>query len=359
MTLATLGMQRLWQQRLVGRPFGTPAAVVGWLGAVQSQEYLGAAWSLGMRLAEATEDAIEQAFTSGAILRTHVMRPTWHFVTPEDIGWLLELTASRIKATLAYYGRQLAIDDALLPRSNAVIARALEGGHFRTRAELAVDLAANGIAAEGQRLGHLVMSAELDAVICSGPRRGKQFTYALLAERAPNARTLSREEALSELTRRYFTSHGPATARDFSWWSGLTLADAREGLALAGEALTSAEIDGQTYWFPPSLADAVADGAADTTAFLLPTYDEYLVGYSGFGASLTGGRGNPERNQFTAAVVFGGRVIGNWRRTLSKQMATVEVAPFEPLSARERDAIFAAAQRYGAFLGLAVECVGV
>ena len=156
------------------------------------------------------------------------------------------------------------------------------------------------------------MRAELDGVICSGPRRGKQFTYALLAERAPQAKTLTRDEALAELTRRYFTSHGPATARDFVWWSGLTVADAKAGLALVGADLSQEEIDGQTYWFSAAALPA-AEPAHE--AFLLPTYDELLVGYEGFGAALTGGRGNGEWAAFTATIVMGGRVVGNWRRT--------------------------------------------
>ena len=190
MASAAIGLQRLSQQRLTHEPLATPAEVVAWLGAVQSQEYLGAIWSLGMRMRDATDAVIERAFNEGAILRTHVLRPTWHFVTPADIRWLLELTAPRVRATMAHYDRQLELDDALYLRSNAAIAGALAGGQYRTRAELGTALAAAGLVAEGQRLGHIVMRAELDGVICSGPRRGKQFTYALLAERAPQAKTL-------------------------------------------------------------------------------------------------------------------------------------------------------------------------
>ncbi len=357
MTPADLGLQRLAQQRLIGQRFATPEEVVGWLGAVQSQEYLGAIWSLGMRMdGDVTDDVIERAFTEGTILRTHVMRPTWHFVTPADIRWLLELTAPRIRATIAYYDRQHGLDDALYARCDEIIARALEGGKHLTRAELGKALVEAGIVVEGQRLAHVIFHAELDAIVCSGPRRGKQFTYALLAERAPTAKTLPRDEALAELTRRYFTSHGPATARDFAWGSGLTMADVRAGLKMVGSDLSHEEIAGQTYWFPASLSP-VAESSE--VAFLLPTYDELLVGYTGFGAALTGGRGNGERTAFSATIVIGGRVVGNWRRTIVKGAVVVEVATFAPLAASEREAIFAAASRFGAFLGMSVECVGV
>ena len=277
--------------------------------------------------ADATDAVIERAFTEGTILRTHVMRPTWHFVVPADIRWLLELTAPRIKATIAYYDRQHGLDDALYARCNEIIARALEGGKHLTRAELGTALAESGIVVEGQRLAHVIFHAELDAVVCSGPRRGKQFTYALLAERAPTARTLPREEALAELTRRYFASHGPATARDFAWWSGLTMADTRAGLKMVGADLSHEEIAGQNYWFPASRSPAVEPSE---TAFLLPTYDEFLVGYQGFGAALTGGRGNGERTTFSATVVIGGKVVGNWRRTITRGVVVVEAGAIRP-----------------------------
>ena len=351
-----IGPQRLAQQRLTRDPLATPAEVVAWLGAVQSQEYQPATWSLGMRMGAATADVIEQLFTSGAILRTHVMRPTWHFVTPDDIRWLLELTAPRVKATQTYYDRRLELDDALYARSNAAIGEAVAGGQYRTRAELATALGNAGIPAEGQRLGHIVMRAELDAVICSGPRRGKQFTYALLAERAPNARTLSRDEALAEITQRYFTGHGPATVRDFSWWSGLTVADARAGLTLVGSTLVHDEIGDQTYYFPADMAPADDPGEV---AFLLPTYDEFLVGYSAFAASLNGGRERGDWPAFYAALVIGGQVVGNWRRTITHKAAVIEVAPFSPLSAPQREAILTAAGRYGAFFGVPVEVIEV
>ena len=197
------------------------------------------------------------------------MRPTWHFVTPADIRWLLELTAPRVNQANAYMYRKLELDDALFRRSNAAIARALEGGRHLTRAELASVLAQAGIVAEGMRLGYIVHRAELDAIVCSGPRRGKQFTYALLDERAPQARRLARDEALAELTGRYFTSHGPATADDFAWWSGLTKADVKAGLEMVATQLIHKVIDSKSYWFS---ASTPPPRKSSHQAFLLPTY---------------------------------------------------------------------------------------
>ena len=217
MSGVAIALRRHYHQRLTQNPLPGPAEVVAWLGAVQAQDYPGAKWALGLRMQDAADDIVERAFSDGAILRTHVMRPTWHFVTPADIRWMLNLTASRVNAASAYMYRQLELDDALFLRGNAVIARALQGGRQLTRVELRGALAEAGIVAEGARLSYIVMRAELDAVVCSGPWRGKQFTYALLDERAPRSRALERDQALAELTLRYFRGHGPATARDFAW----------------------------------------------------------------------------------------------------------------------------------------------
>src|SRR5215207_3273640 len=192
--------QRLHNQRLSTTTFTNPSDLVGWLGAVQSQDYAAAKWALGQRIKNATDDAIEQAFNAGLILRTHVMRPTWHFVRPEDIRWMLALTAPRILTQSATYFRKLELDKSIFKRSNAVITKALKGGKQLTRAELMSVLKLNGIANDNLlRFTYLIVHAELNGVICSGARRGKQFTYALLDERVPQTRTRERDEALAEL----------------------------------------------------------------------------------------------------------------------------------------------------------------
>jgi hypothetical protein len=195
------------------------------------------------------------------------------------------------------------------------------------------------------------MHAELEAVICSGPKRGKQMTYALLDERAPHARSMPREEALAELTRRYFTGHGPATVRDFTWWSGLTMADAKAGLAMCDAHLAHEEIDGSTYWFS---AATPPKAKPYEEAILLPTFDEFLVGYAGFGASRTEGWNIREVGAFAAMIVLGGRIVGSWRRTFKGRTIVIELTPFAPLTGTENEAVAAAAERYGAFIGMPV-----
>ena len=345
--------QRLHNQRLSAPTLTDPAAVVGWLGAVQAQDYGMAKWAVGLRLSDGSDGLIEQAFDDGAILRTHVLRPTWHFVTPADIRWLLDLTAPRVRQQLSYYDRRLEVDDALLSRAYAIIERALADGQQLMRAELGAALQAEGIdTSDNQRLGHLLMHAELAGLIGSGARQGKQQTYALLATRAPEAKTLPREQALVELARRYFRGHAPATLKDFAWWSGLTVADAKQGVeALAGE-LESREIDGETYYFAET---APAPVAAERTAYLLPNYDEYIVGYTDRSLIY-----DPVHDQhldargnflFNHTVVLDGQVVGIWRRTLRKAAVIVALQPFVPLSAEQQAAINAAAQRFADFLG--------
>ena len=226
-----IAVQRLDNQRLARQGPRDPADLVAWFGAVQAQDYPAAKWALALRMPDGTTDAgIERAFNDGRILRVHVMRPTWHFVAASDLHWMLELTAPRVHRALTYGYRKLALDLATRNRAAGVIERAVGGGQSLTRAELGACLARAGVVATGVRLALLTAHAELEKVICSGPQRGKQSTYALLAQRAADPTRLSRDEALAELTGRYFRSHGPATIRDFVWWSGLTIADAKRGL---------------------------------------------------------------------------------------------------------------------------------
>jgi len=356
MTNLDIAHQRLHNQLITRRTFEKPGDVVEWLGAVQAQDYAAAKWAVGLRLQGTTDDDIEQAFTRGAILRTHLMRPTWHFVSPADIRWILALTAPRVNAVNAYYYRKLTLDDAVFMHSNAVLAKALQGGKQFTRPELVSVLQQAGIATDDlQRFTHIMMRAELDGIVCSGARRGKQFTYALLDERAPQARTLNRDEALAEFARRYFTSHGPATLQDFVWWSGLTVADARAGLEMVTSQLMHEVVDGQTYWFSMSTPPAKDLSQA---AYLLPNYDEYIVGYTDRSAVFDASHTNkldPRGNVlFNHTIVMDGRVVGTWKRTIKKDAVIITPSLFTPLNDAQTRTFAAAANRYGAFLDMSV-----
>ena len=353
-----LAYQRLSSQQLTASQFANPADVVGYLGAVQSQDYGAAKWALGMRLTASTDAAIEQAFNEGKILRTHVMRPTWHFVTPVDIRWMLELTAPRVNALAAYYYRQVELHEAIFEQCKKVIIKALEGGNHLTRKELVTALEEAGVATNDLRATHILMWSELDTLICSGTRRGKQHTYALLDERAPQAKSLPRQEALAELIRRYFMGHSPATLSDFVWWSGLTMADAKAGIESVKSELACEMIDGQNYWFSPA---AITVQPTEPTAYLLPNYDEYSVGYSDRSALYEGDA--PDHLDPRGAIllnyiiVMDSQVIGAWRRTLKRGRVIIELKPFAPLTDIQTAAIQKAAEHYGSFLGLSAELV--
>lgn len=350
MIFSDIPHHRLHNQHISHPAFDKPGDEVRRLGAVQSQDYAAAKWALGLRLQNADDDLVEQAFTDGAILRTHVMRPTWHFVAPEDIRWLLALTAPRVNAASAYQYRKLELDQKLFQRSNAVLAKALRDGNYLTRDELRQRLAQAGISTDDLlRSTYIVMHAELDGIICSGPRRGKQFTYALLEERAPRAGELPRDEALAELAGRFFTSHGPATVHDFAKWSGLTIADATGGLEEVKSRLEHELIDGHTYWFAPSASIA---RAPSPTAYLLPSYDEYTIGYRNHDAVFNSTQFESLIYNYT--IVIDGQVVGTWRRTLKKDAVMIELNFFTPPTKAQKLAVAAAADRYGKFLGLSV-----
>jgi len=345
---------RLRNQLLSQTELTSPVEVVIWFGAVQAQDFAGAKWALGQRVKDATEAEIDRAFNEGKILRTHVMRPTWHFVAPADLRWLLKLTAPRVHAANGYQYRALEISSSLMQQSQTIFEKALRGGKYLTREELALALKQAGISSDDQlKITYLVLSSELDGVICSGPRRGKQFTYALLEERLPPSHDMARDEALAELTRRYFSSHGPATLQDFIWWSGLTSADAKSGLEMLGAELARERISGQLYWFR-ELGEVTKESSP--AVHLLPDYDEYGVGYTDrtltydtIHDSLLDARGS-----FIAQyiIVIDGQIKGTWKRTIRKNSVIVEINPFRTLKKAEKKEVTRAAEGYAKFLGL-------
>ncbi|HZI88494.1 MAG TPA: winged helix DNA-binding domain-containing protein [Pyrinomonadaceae bacterium] len=346
--------QRLRNQQLSSPKFTKAGDVVKWMGAVQAQDYYGAKWALGQRMLSATDEDIERAFAHGKILRTHIMRPTWHFVSPADIRWMLKLTAPRVNACNSHYYRKLELDERVFRQSNKVLVAALRGGKQLTRDILRNVLQQARISTSGLRLVYILARAELDGVICSGARQGKQFTYALLDERAPQTKDLSRDECLSELTRRYFASHGPATVQDFVWWSGLTVADAKAGIEMTKRRLVQEVVDGQTYWLPASTPAARGSSQA---AYLLPTYDEYLIAYKdrGFAVDSIHGKQAISRNPvFSSPIVIAGRVVGSWKRSFKESSVVITINPFSSFGKSERQTVDEAAQRYGSFLNMRV-----
>ncbi len=341
----------------IGRQqFSAAEQVVSHLVAMQSQDYLGAAWGIGLRAARVGHEGVNRAFDAGSILRTHVLRPTWHFVLPEDIAWLLELTAPRVQAINGTMYRKLGLTEQILGRSDEVLAETLSGHRHMTREELKPVLAAAGLpVAAPMQLTYLMAHAELTRTIVSGPRKGKQLSYALFADRAKAARSLQRDEALAELARRYFASRGPANEHDLAKWAGLTLTDARKGLEAVRGELDSVETDSGRQWFAPG---ADPETAPSPTVHLLSIYDEYIASYRGWEQIVASDVGRALvalGNALTHVVLLDGRIVGSWRRDFRTSAVVIEVKLLERLADAELGAMAAAVDRYAAFFGVSAE----
>jgi hypothetical protein len=345
--------RRLAGQSLVGPPADSARALVARLRAVQAQDYAGARWAIGQRVRGATDASIAQACDAGTLIRTHLLRPTWHLVAAEDLRWMLALSGPRVQQLNAGRYRGLGLDAATLRVGHDAVARALADGAVATAAELGAAVERAGISlAEPQRLAHLLMHAELAGLVCSGPRRGAQHGYVLLDARVPAAAPRDRDDALRELALRYFPTRGPATAHDFAWWSGLTVGDARRAAELAAPDVVREEIDGRPHWGP---AEPPAVDVREPRAHLLPNYDEYFIGFRDRGAILQAVARDAlpvDRGEVLSAhlVVLDGQVVGGWRRVQTARASTVRVTPAVALRDADRAAVEAAAARYGAFL---------
>jgi len=341
---------RLSNQRIASSEFKRPEEILGWFGAMQAQVFAMAKWAFGLRLKDETEGSIDILFNEGKILRTHLLRPTWHFVAPQDIRWMIALTAPRVHAVNKYYYKKFELDSSVFKRANAEIVKMLRGGKTLTRTSLNKALSRAKIKADGLRLSYIFMQAELEGIICSGPRAGKQFTYALLDERVPLTKPMHLQDSLAELSKRYFASRGPATLQDFVWWSGLTSKQANEGIAMLGKNFIHERSGNQDYVLNPA---SFRNETKGQTSFLMPDYDEYGIGYKDRSALL-------KKIQQTATdvtnvspyshmLIVDGVISGTWK-VLDRKPIEVEVTPFFPMPKMKQQAIAQAVKRYKSFL---------
>ena len=339
--------QRLINQKIIDKGFQQPQDAVEFLGAVQAQDYPMSKWAVGIRTKNATDKMVEQALDEGLILRTHILRPTWHLVSHKDIRWMLALTAPHIHQISAHYNRKMELSNDLLNLTDALLAKAVEGHKHLTKAELMAHLELAGINTSEGRSSLILIHAELNGVLCSGKQNGKNNTYALLEERVTPAPSYTREESLGLLARRYFRSHGPATLHDFGWWSGLKISDAKAGLESVKEEFLSETIENQTYWFLPDIQTAL-----QPSTFLLPAFDEFMVSYKNRAASLDSSNVSAAitaNGIFKPIIVVDGQVKGLWSRTLQKEKVSIKTHFFsdtitDPLLTK-------AAKEFASFLG--------
>lgn len=354
MSTAHIPTLRLFNQKISTNHFDTPKALIAHLGAVQAQDYPMSKWAFGVRLPHATDASIEAALDAGELVRTHVLRATWHIVPGQDVRWMLALTSKYIKASAAIRDRDLGIDSALYTRTNDLIAKALEGGRHLTREEVMQELEKGGVETNSSRTVHFMMNAEQDGIVCNGVMKDKKQTYALLDEKVKPGLVLSREEALANLAGRYFTSHAPATLQDFQWWSGLPMSEARIGFESIKSSLESFEWGGKTYFMGESTPFS---SASESSVFFLPAFDEYTVSYKDRSTVF-----DPQwhKNAITSNGIFkpiivrDGLVIGIWKRTVQKNKVVVEVEFFDSNDTLETGVMEKAVTGFGKFLGLEV-----
>ncbi|HEX9979260.1 MAG TPA: winged helix DNA-binding domain-containing protein [Flavobacterium sp.] len=353
MTLQEISNYRLSVQLLSSPEFKSPKEIVSHFGAMQAQDYAMAKWAVGIRCRKSRDEIIEEAVNSAEILRTHILRPTWHFVAAEDIRWMLKLTGANVMRQMAATNKQLELDDKVFARCNEIIAKSLDGGNHHTREEIMQVLQSHSIRTDSFRSAHIMFHAELSGLVCSGIRKGKNNTYALLDERVPESPSFTKEEALAELARRYFTSHGPATLKDFQWWSGLSAADTRMAIALNGQKFETFQAESSDYYVCPS-----GQEINNESVFFLPAFDEFLISYKDRSSSidlLHAPKAFTNNGIFRPVIVMDGRVEGTWKRTFKKDKVIIETDFFMKVPKSRKDGIFTAAERYADFMQHQIE----
>ncbi|MDP4239393.1 MAG: winged helix DNA-binding domain-containing protein [Bacteroidota bacterium] len=353
MTLSEIATLRIRNQQIEGSEFQTVKELVSWMGAMQAQDFAMVKWAVGLRMPHSTEKIIDTAYNQGEIIRTHLMRPTWHLVAADDIYWMLELTAPRIKPLLKARDKQLELDELIYAKSNRMLEKVLANGQCLTREELVREYDRVHIRTDENRLSHLMLRAELDGVVCSGPLKATKLTYSLLCDRVPAGKVLTRDEALAELATRYFKSHSPATLRDFVWWSGLSVTDARKAMDMI--RFSSVAIGTDTYWLSNSFSNVPS---GKPSIHLLPAYDEFLIGYTDRRAALAtvhNKKAISENGIFRPVILVNGLVTGLWKRNTKKDMVKIETNHFQIHDEEILIAIDKESTRYGLFLNKKTE----
>jgi len=359
MNLSDNKQLRMHNQCISESLFELPEQVVSWL-ALCKLKITPAKWAVALRSNNLTNSLLDQDFAEGKILRTHVLRPTWQLVTPADIGWMLQLSAQRVHEQMAHWYRSSGLDNAVFKKTNAIITKVLRGGNHLTRFEIGSMFKHSiiGFELNNLQLAFIMLHAELNGVVCSGALKGKEHTYALLEERAPKTIKLTRDEALAELTKRYFASHGPATVKDYAWWSSLSVAEVKRGIEIVASQLNHETLAGHDYWFINSDDNKPASKSA---IYLLPNFDEYIIGYTDrsaiFDAAYAQGLDARHNPLFQHTIVIDGQIMGTWKRKLKKGKVVVAAKPFVKLLSSQQELLVKAVARYGKFVDLPAELV--
>jgi len=340
MTHPEISHYRLTSQKLYKTNPCSPQEIVQHLGAMQAQDYTMAKWAIGSRC-DSTEKVIEEAINSAKIIRTHILRPTWHFVASDDIYWMLDLSAPQVKRFTASAAKKYGYDEKKLDQTNSKIEKLLTGNNHLTRDEIMQELNIKKSSSEDFLSAAIMMNAELDGLVCNGKMKGKQITYALLEERVSKPKfKLTKEEALSKLAKRYFESHGPATLTDFSWWSGFPPTTCKLAINAIELQLNSVEIESQKYWFGNDISK---DSDFRESVHFLPAFDEILISYKTREASILSehqSKAFTNNGIFKPIILENGKVIGIWKRTIKKDHAKIETQFFYETESHKKTILF-------------------
>jgi hypothetical protein len=346
---------RLLNQQIVDPQFERIQDLIEWMGAMQAQVFNMMRWAVGIRMSEATDQSIKESFNKGEIIRTHLLRPTWHLVSSNDFFWILELTRAHLKPRMRSRQNQLELTAPLLNQCKTIVEKRLENGDHLTREEIMILLENSGISTSGQRAAHIMMDCELDGIVCSGALKDKKQTYALAAERVQVKNSFTREESLYKLAQKYFTSHGPASLKDFIWWSGLPVKDAKKALEMVTPELDSIETDSKEYWLSSKL---VLSGKIKYTAHLIPAYDEFIISYTDRADIILAEhhkKAISDNGIFWPVVVINGKAKGVWKTNLKKNKIILETDYFQPVNRNEKELVRNASEKYSRFLTLEIE----
>ena len=341
---------RTYGHQLADPVFDDAHALVSHMGAVQAQNMANSKWALGVRLRQPSLRLVQEAVDSGRIIRTHILRPTWHYVAAEDIRWMLDLTGKRVRTAFLHWFKRAWIDDDILARFYDAAGKLLTGTDGLTVHELATMLGQAGFDWNAEQVKYMLSFGEVDGIVCNGREKGRKHTYALLDERVPTAGSVSREEALSLLAQKYFRSHSPASPEDFTWWSGLTATEAGKAIRSIEKELIAGRYEGEKLYVHES---CIRETAPDAGTHLLPPFDEYLISYKNRTHVLDPKYAAKAYNNFGTfqPVIFrNGKIVGNWKKVAKKGGVGVEAAFFTKADTVGKRELQTAIDRYTGFL---------
>lgn len=359
MTQKNISNSRLISQGIVDPISDSPKEIVNRMGALQAQDFNMAKWAIGLRLRNPTEQKIDSAIDSAEIIRTHVLRPTWHFISSDDIYWMLDLTASRILSSMKGRNKQLELSSNVFKKVNKIIEKILTGNKSLPRRELVNEINKAKIKTDNNRLSHILLNAELEGLICSGKMKDNQTTYALLNERVEKPKPIKKEEGLYKLSTKYFQSHFPATLQDFCWWSGLSFSNAKQALELIKDHFICEKLHEQEYWLPNSF---VLKKTYKESAFLLPAFDEFLISYKDRSAAILHEhqrKAFSNNGIFWPTIVIDGQVKGLWKREIKRETVVIEPDLFDKKNDKDKELIKEAAENFGSFLNKKTEVIKI